>query len=59
MSNMRLPSLHRNTTAISLRLAIGPLERIKIAAHGRDAPYPVADQDMACREGRVKARMLP
>ena len=53
----RLPNLH--PTATSLRLAIGPLEQIKLAAHGARRALPVADQDMACREGGVKARMLP
>ena len=39
MPTLRLPSLHRSTTAISLRLSISPLEQIKIAAHKRDVPY--------------------
>jgi len=31
-----------SATAISLRLAVSPLEQIKIAAHNRDAPYQSA-----------------
>jgi predicted DNA binding CopG/RHH family protein len=36
---VRLPSLRPSTTAISLRLPVSLLERIKIAAHKRDVPY--------------------
>lgn len=36
---MRLPSLKPSSTAISLRLPNGLLERIKIAANKRDVPY--------------------
>ena len=36
---MRLPSLKPGATSISLRLPVGQLERIKIAAHKRDVPY--------------------
>jgi hypothetical protein len=36
---VRLPSLKPSTTSISLRLPVGLLERIKIAAHKRDVPY--------------------
>ena len=35
----RLPNLRPSTTAISLRLPVSLLERIKIAANQRDAPY--------------------
>ena len=36
---VRLPSLKPSTTAISLRLPVPLLERIKIAANKRDMPY--------------------
>ena len=36
---VRFPNLKPSTTAISLRLPIGLLERIKIAANKRDMPY--------------------
>ena len=36
---VRLPNLRPSTTAISLRLPVSLLERIKIAANQRDAPY--------------------
>jgi predicted DNA binding CopG/RHH family protein len=36
---LRLPNLKPSTTAISLRLPLGLLERIKIAANRRDVPY--------------------
>jgi predicted DNA binding CopG/RHH family protein len=36
---VRFPNLKPSTTAISLRLPIGLLERIKIAANKRDVPY--------------------
>lgn len=36
---VRLPNLKPSTTAISLRLPDGLLERIKIAANKRDMPY--------------------
>ena len=36
---VRLPNLKPSTKAISLRLPIGLLERIKIAANKRDVPY--------------------
>lgn len=36
---MRLPNLKPSTTAISLRLPVTLLERIKIAANKRDVPY--------------------
>ena len=36
---VRMPNLKPSTTAISLRLPIGLLERIKIAANKRDVPY--------------------
>ena len=36
---MRLPNLRASTTSISLRLPVGLLERIKVAAHKRDVPY--------------------
>ena len=36
---VRLPNLKPSTTAISLRLPSGLLERIKVAANKRDVPY--------------------
>jgi len=36
---VRLPNLKPSTTSISLRLPLGLLERIKIAANKRDMPY--------------------
>lgn len=36
---VRLPNLKPSTTAISLRLPLSLLERIKIAANKRDMPY--------------------
>ncbi len=39
VERVRLPNLQPSTTAISLRLPIGLLEEIKIAAHKRDVPY--------------------
>jgi predicted DNA binding CopG/RHH family protein len=36
---VRLPNLKPSTTSISLRLPLGLLERIKIAANKRDVPY--------------------
>jgi len=36
---VRLPNLRPSTTSISLRLPVGLLERIKVAAHKRDVPY--------------------
>ncbi len=36
---VRLPNLKPSTTAISLRLPVGLLEKIKIAANKRDVPY--------------------
>ena len=36
---VRLPALHPSTIAISLRLPVPLLERIKIAANKRDMPY--------------------
>jgi len=35
----RLPNLKPTTTAISLRVSVSLLERIKIAANKRDMPY--------------------
>ena len=35
----RLPNLKPSTTAISLRLPVALLDRIKIAANQRDVPY--------------------
>ncbi|MEI9924672.1 MAG: BrnA antitoxin family protein [Bradyrhizobium sp.] len=35
----RLPNLKPSTTAISIRLPLGLLEQIKIAANKRDVPY--------------------
>ena len=36
---IRLPNLKPSTTAISLRLPLPLLERIKVAANKRDVPY--------------------
>lgn len=36
---VRFPNLKPTTTAISLRLPIGLLDRIKVAANKRDMPY--------------------
>lgn len=36
---VRFPNLRPTTTAISLRLPSGLLERIKVAANKRDMPY--------------------
>jgi predicted DNA binding CopG/RHH family protein len=36
---VRLPNLRPSTTAISLRLPVSLLERIKVAANKRDVPY--------------------
>jgi len=36
---VRLPNLKPSTTAISLRLPVSLLDRIKIAANKRDVPY--------------------
>jgi predicted DNA binding CopG/RHH family protein len=36
---VRFPNLKLSTTAISLRLPQGTLDRIKIAANRRDVPY--------------------
>ena len=36
---VRLPNLKPTSTAISLRLPVGLLERIKVAANKRDVPY--------------------
>jgi predicted DNA binding CopG/RHH family protein len=36
---VRLPNLKPSTTAISLRLPVALLDRIKIAANKRDVPY--------------------
>ena len=36
---VRFPNLKPSTTAISLRLPLGTLERIKVAANKRDVPY--------------------
>lgn len=38
-ASVRLPNLKPSTTSISLRLPVGLLERIKIAANKRDMPY--------------------
>jgi predicted DNA binding CopG/RHH family protein len=37
--HVRLPNLKPTTTAISLRLPLPLLERIKVAANKRDVPY--------------------
>jgi predicted DNA binding CopG/RHH family protein len=36
---VRLPNLKPSTTAISLRLPVALLERIKVVANKRDVPY--------------------
>ena len=36
---VRFPNLKPSTTAISIRLPLGLLEQIKIAANKRDVPY--------------------
>jgi predicted DNA binding CopG/RHH family protein len=36
---VRLPNLKPSTTSISIRLPVGLLERIKLAANKRDVPY--------------------
>lgn len=36
---VRLPNLKPSTTAISVRLPVDMLDRLKIAAHKRDVPY--------------------
>jgi len=36
---VRFPNLKPTTTAISLRLPVGLLEQIKVAANKRDVPY--------------------
>ncbi len=36
---VRLPNLKPSTVAISLRLPVSLLERIKVAANKRDVPY--------------------
>jgi predicted DNA binding CopG/RHH family protein len=36
---VRFPNLKPSTTSISLRLPVGLLERIKVAANKRDMPY--------------------
>jgi predicted DNA binding CopG/RHH family protein len=38
-ARVRLPNLKPSTTAISLRLPVTLLERIKVAANKRDVPY--------------------
>jgi len=35
----RLPNLKPTTTSISLRLPVGLLDRVKLAANKRDVPY--------------------
>jgi predicted DNA binding CopG/RHH family protein len=39
VERVRLPNLKPSTTAISLRLPLPLLERIKVAANKRDVPY--------------------
>lgn len=36
---VRLPNVKPSTTAISVRLPVDMLDRLKIAAHKRDVPY--------------------
>jgi predicted DNA binding CopG/RHH family protein len=38
-AKVRLPNLKPTSTAISLRLPTGMLERLKLAANKRDVPY--------------------
>jgi predicted DNA binding CopG/RHH family protein len=38
-TSLRLPNLQPSKTSISLRLPIGLLDQIKIAANKRDVPY--------------------
>ena len=38
-ARLRFPNLKPSTTAISLRLPVTLLERIKVAANKRDVPY--------------------
>jgi predicted DNA binding CopG/RHH family protein len=38
-ARMRFPNLKPSTTTISIRLPLGLLEQIKIAANKRDVPY--------------------
>ena len=38
-ARVRFPNLKPSTTAISIRLPLGLLEQIKIAANKRDVPY--------------------
>ncbi|MDP3678228.1 MAG: BrnA antitoxin family protein [Methylotenera sp.] len=38
-AKVRLPNLKPSTTAISVRLPVDMLDRLKIAAHKRDVPY--------------------
>jgi len=50
---VRFPNLKPSTTAISIRLPLGLLEQIKIAANKR---VSVADQDVAGGKGEVNAQ---
>ena len=50
---MRFPNLKPSTTAISIRLPLGLLEQIKIAANKRGRAVSIAYQDVACREGGI------
>jgi len=47
----RLPNLKPSTRAISLRLPVGLLKRIKVTANKARRALPVADQNVARREG--------
>lgn len=38
-AKVRLPNLKPSTTAISVRLPVDMLDRLKVAAHKRDVPY--------------------
>ena len=51
-TRVTLPNLRPTSKAISLRLPISLLERIKVAAHKARRALPVADQGLAGREGR-------
>jgi hypothetical protein len=55
---VRLPSLRPSTTAISLRLPVGFLEKIKIAAHKRDVPYKSLIKIWISNGARLLARCL-
>jgi predicted DNA binding CopG/RHH family protein len=52
---VRLPNLKPSTTAISIRLPLGLLEQITIAANKRDVPYqPLIKMWLAGKAGRIR-----